>query len=765
MIAIVAVCAAVYGAVISGQERADQTPLESMLEGLELLDIERDVSLPAHDAAAELTMAMYEGGHEKGLETAMADLRAAMEDAAARLATLPPTDGWRLTHAQMTAATTEALEAFDEPRTTSGTLAWVDEYLYDFKRVVPTDNLGEWTALLEVATWVQETPLVVRDYLDGAMAREWALEGRAPADSALLDEYHYLLASWRRLRESHGDRADEYSLFEEYLEPERAAEADSVTGRLFERLAEHPAVARIDRETPFLLGLTSRHEFESVDEIYRARREWVAGLAERSEALRQHAIERLERALERSKRRGLAARAGAALAVLLAFAFAVRLIRSRLRVDTEIRSALERDVLTGLANRYALFSAAPARLRDPRASHFALIHLDLDDFKSINDEHGHHIGDEALTAFADAMRAAVRSAGDFVCRIGGDEFVILLFGLKEPEAEVETVLDRLRSRLEQPVTLEGISLRLHFTAGVAVAREATELEDLLVEADLALLDAKERGRDVARFFRRKLGRRMIHELSTALGNGDLRCSFQPQFDMENGRVVGLEALARWRREDRIEVPAQSLIDALEWLGASRDWLRVAMRDIEMAWLITRDWFEGRIWLNLMGCDLDEVPAEHLLEILSGTRVPLDRLGVEITEAVARTRFDHVAERLRALREAGVEVALDDVGHDRVPLLHVTELPIDLVKLDRCLITGLDTQAPLRAVVESLTDLCRRLDLGILAEGVETVEQEAVLRKVGIRLVQGFLFARPMAVSDLEGFPERRNPAQNTDSVA
>lgn len=765
MIAVVAVCAAVYGAVISGRERAAQAPLESMREGLELLDIERDVSLAAHDAIAELTMTMYEGGHETGLETTMAELRVVMETAAERLADLPPGDSWRLTHAQMTAATAEALEAFDEPRTTSESLAWLDEYLYDFKRVVPTDNLGEWTALLEVATWVQETPLVVRDYLEGAMAREWALEGRTPADSALLDEYRYLLASWRRLRESHGEAADRFSLFEEYLEPERAAEADSVTERLFERLAEHPAVARIDRETPFLLGLTSRHEFESVDEIYRARREWVSGLAERSEALRRHAGERLDRALERSRRRGLAARVGAALAVLLAFAFALRLIRSRLRVDTEIRSALERDVLTGLVNRYALFSSAPPRLRDPKAGHFALIHLDLDDFKSINDEHGHHIGDEALTAFADAMRGAVRSAGDFVCRIGGDEFVILLFRLKDPEAEVEAVLDRLRARLEEPVTLRDVSFRLHFTAGVAVAREPTDLEDLLVEADLALLDAKERGRDVARFFRRKLGRRMIHELSTALGNGDLRCSFQPQFDVENGRVVGLEALARWRREDRVEVPTQSLIDALEWLGASRDWLRVAMRDIEMAWLISRDWFEGRIWLNLMGCDLDEVPAEHLLEILSGTRVPLDRLGVEITEAVARTRFDHVNQRLGELRDAGVEVALDDVGHDRVPLLHLTELPIDLVKLDRCLISGLDTQAPLRAVVQSLTDLCRRLELEILAEGVETVEQEAVLRKVGIRLVQGFLFAHPMTVSDLEGLPGRRNPAQNTDSVA
>ncbi len=765
LIAIVAVCAAMYGAVVSSRERAAQRPLGGMREGLRLLAIERDVSIAAHDVIAELSMAMYEGGHEARIDTTLSDLRTALEDAEARLTERSPSDGWRLIHAQMVASTTEALAEFDFPRTTGEELAWIDEYLYDFKRVVPTDNLGEWTALLEVSTWVQEVPLVLRDYLDGAMAREWALDGRPPADSVLVDEYGSSLSMWRRLRESHGDHARDFSLFEEYLEEERAAETDSVTMRLFERLEVHPAILRIDRETPFLLGLTDRHEFTSVDEIYALRRRWVPELVERAEALRAHAVERLDLALQASKRRDSAARGGAALAVLLAFVFAIHLIRSRLRADTQIRSALEQDVLTGLANRYALFSTAPERLADPAMASHALVHLDLDDFKSINDEHGHHIGDRALIAFADAMRAAVRSPRDFVCRIGGDEFVILLHGLQDPERQVEAVVERLRARLVEPVVLGDVTLELHFTAGVAAAVEPALLEELLVEADLALLDAKEHGRDVAQFFRHKLGRRMIHDLSSALGSGDLRCSFQPQFDVETGRVVGLEALARWRREDRVEVPAQSLIDALEWLGASRDWLRVAMRDIEAAWDISRDWFEGRIWLNLMKSDLDELPGELLLEILSGTRVPLDRLGVEITDGVSRGQLSSVVRRLRRLREAGIEVALDDVGNERVPLLHVTELPIDLVKLDRCLITGIDSQRALGAVVESLVELCGRLDLGILAEGVETVEEEAVLRRLGVRLVQGFLFARPMPIADLEDLPNRQRERQTNDSVA
>jgi EAL domain-containing protein (putative c-di-GMP-specific phosphodiesterase class I) len=178
-----------------------------------------------------------------------------------------------------------------------------------------------------------------------------------------------------------------------------------------------------------------------------------------------------------------------------------------------------------------------------------------------------------------------------------------------------------------------------------------------------------------------------------------------------------------------------------------------------------DRVDGRIWLNVMGCDIEDADPDELLEIFSSTDVPLTRIGLEITEAVARSKIDEVVTLLHALRDAGLEVALDDVGDDRVPLLHVTELPIDLVKLDRCVITGIDSQRPLRAVVQSLAEMCHRLDVRVIAEGVETVEEEAVLRRLGLRYVQGFLFARPLGLTALQSYLDEAFTGHSTGSVA
>ena len=698
-VAVLAMFTAVYATVVVGRERAMQAPLGAMREGLELLAIERDVSVVASDLIATLSMQMYEGGHRDELERRRGALRESVENANARLAATTPTDAWRETHDGMQKAVSVALATFDQPQTSNGLSSWLTEFLYDFKLVIPTDNMGRWSALLEVATWSQEVPLVVQDYLDIAMAREWQRTGREPADPDLIESYRLSLSSMRQIRESHGGEVGDYTPYEDYVLLERAGDADSTTLALVQRLAGHPGITRLEEALPYFLGLTDEPPVTSITEAYSLRETWIPELTHLIEDLRVHALARLDTALRESRGRERMARWGGLLAILLGMVFAVRLIRSRVKVDTQLRSALERDALTGLANRFALFSTAPDCLIDPTLRNFALIHLDLDDFKSINDEFGHHIGDGALVAFASALKTAVRSATDLVCRVGGDEFVVVLYGLDDPERAARDVVQRLKRELVKSIMLDEVTLRLHFTAGVAIAREEVELEDLLVEADLALLEAKERGRDVARFFRRKLGRRMIHELSTALGTGELRCAFQPQVDMDSGAVVGLEALARWHRDDRLQVPTRSLIDALEWLGASRDWLRVAMRDIELAWQAAGDRVEGRIWVNLMGCDIEDAHAADLLEILSGTSVPLDRIGVEITEAVGRSKIEKVMALLEELRNEGLSIALDDVGDDRVPLLHVTNLPIDLVKLDRCLITGIDSQTPLRAVVE------------------------------------------------------------------
>lgn len=761
LVAVLTVGAAVYGTRISQEERGRLSALDAGMEGLELLRIERDVSRTAYDWMASLSMWSYTGGYRDRYEADREVFRRSVEDAREQLAARTPSPSWRTIHADMHDASDNVLRTFDDERTPAETRAWLTEFLFGFKRVVPTDNLGSWSDLLEAATWAQEVPNVLQDYLDVAMARSWAEGDRQPNDADAIRELQASLNEMDRLRESRSlADAEAYSMFEEYILPDVAAIAGPETAALVRRLSAHPGVVQMEEDTPYLLGLERQHRFSTIEALDADLRTWGQELGALADALLVHATSTLEGAVAASKRRQHVGVGLVALAIVAASLFALRFVRRRLRVDARLRRALERDPLTNLANRYALFSIAPERLSDPELASFALIHLDLDDFKSINDDHGHHVGDEALIAFADALRASVRSATDLICRIGGDEFIVLLHHLRDPVAEVDAVVERLRDDLSEPVTLGGIPMELHFTAGVAVSREPAPLEDMLVEADLALIEAKDRGRDVAQFFRRKLGRRMIHELSLALGNGELRCAFQPQIDMETGAVVGLEALARWHRDDRLQVPTRSLIDALDWLGASRDWLKAAMRDIEEAWRIAGDRLDGRIWVNLMGSDLEEATPDELLSIFAAVDVPLDRLGVEVTDPVIRARLRETSETLQTLRAAGLGVALDDVGDDRVPLLHVTELPIDLVKLDRCLVQGIDSQEPLHAVVGSLVEMCDRLDRRILAEGVETPGEEQVLRRLGIRYVQGFRFARPLALDALAGYLEEGGARQS-----
>ncbi len=765
LVAVLAISGAVYGTIVSARADADRETTSGLLEGLDLLAIERDVSITAHEAIAGVTMEMYEGGHGPEVEDRLTVLHGSVELGLERLRERPPSLSWRATHEDMTLAAERLLDGSHETRSGGELLAWLDEFLFDFKRVVPTDNLGRWSALLEVATWSQEVPAVFRSHLEGAMAREWETSERAPADPSLIDEFTAVLNDLRRIRESHGPGAATYTPFEEYILTDAARAADSTSVEVISRLAAHPGVIQTEGDTPYLLSLSDQRGFESIGGLYAVHSLWRDQVVRIADELLRHAQRELGAELARANRVSALGRGLVGLSLLSALLFAAWIIRQRLRLDTRLRTALECDVLTGLANRYALFSTAPERLSDPECGSFALILLDLDDFKSINDDHGHHVGDRALVEFATALASSVRSASDIVCRVGGDEFVVFLHQLTDPVREVEVVVSRLKVKLEQPIAFDDFSIHLHFTAGVAVSDSPAPLEDLLVEADLALIEAKERDRDVTQFFRRKLGRRMTQELSTALGSGALRCAFQPQIDLQTGAIVGLEALARWQREDRRQVPTRSLIEALGWLGASKEWLHVAMRDIAAAWAVAEDHFDGRIWLNLMGSDIRDSTAAELIEILSGTGVPLDRLGVEITDPVERAQVQNAAALLRQLRDAGVGVALDDVGDDRVPLLHMTELPIDLVKLDHCLVHGIDSQAELRAVVQSLREMCERLDRQILAEGVETLKEETVLRRLGIRYVQGFLFAKPVSLSALPGFFGQWAERGVDDSVA
>lgn len=747
-LALLATVASALAAVAIGHEQSRRRQLASLYEGIELLRIEWEVSDVASRFVTTVAMHRYAGGLETEVGEARQGFRSSLELADDALDAHPPSEAWRPIHGDMTTAVDEALERFNETRSHAELVSWTDEFLFDFKRVVPTDNLGEWTALLEIATWAPESAFVPRGYLDHAMAREWKRTGRRPADPALIDDFQFSLAFLRHIAQSHGEDAITYTPFEEYLEVDIAEDAGPELAGLVDALKAHPAVRQIEADMPYLLGISNERSFRTVQELWPQIHPAIEEIGVVVEGVRLHASDRLDEAVLASAERRVKVFVAFVCAIVLALFLWAAHLRRRLKIERDLRRVAERDVLTGLKNRYALFAEAPLLLANPARRPVAVIHLDMDDFKSINDAYGHHVGDAALVAFADACNASVRREGDIVARLGGDEFVVLLVELDDPEADAREVIDRIRKRLELPTVLQGHKLVLPASAGFAIAREPAKLEDLLVEADLALLGAKERGRQ-SQVFNPGQRRTLFRELETAMTNRELRCAFQPQFDVRTNKVVGVEALLRWRRDDRQDLDALKLIEAIVWLGQSQRWLRMAMQDVEEAWRNVGDSFDGRLWINFAACDLMDATTEELLGILGGTAAPLDRLGIELTEPVLRPDLAPAIKKLRALREAGLAIALDDVGDDRIPILRMTELPIDVVKLDRGLIAGLDTQPALVHMVESLARLCDNLSLRVVAEGVETAKEEALLRRAGVHYVQGFRFGRPMPLDALQ----------------
>ena len=333
--------------------------------------------------------------------------------------------------------------------------------------------------------------------------------------------------------------------------------------------------------------------------------------------------------------------------------------------------------MTGVGNRHSLQAIERSRLADPRQGGFALIQLDVDNFKAINDSFGHHVGDQALIAVAATCRHAVR-ADDLIARIGGDEFVIVLHRLAEPEAGAREVAHRIHDQLSRPLDCGGRSLRVQVSTGIATASGTTDLHELMVEADLALHAAKERGVNRQEVFADPVRRALVRDLPHALSNGGIGCAFQPQFDLATGEVVGLEALARWPAAGGEAVPVGKLIDTVEWLGETLSLLRCVLTRVEAAYAETHDAFAGRFWVNLSPADLGVADAASaLLDLFGAASLPLERLGVEITESLPILDFAQASETLERLRAAGLAIAIDDFGSQNTPLKHLTRLPIDV----------------------------------------------------------------------------------------
>jgi diguanylate cyclase (GGDEF)-like protein len=414
--------------------------------------------------------------------------------------------------------------------------------------------------------------------------------------------------------------------------------------------------------------------------------------------------------------------------------------------EVELRHRATHDPLTGMLNRAALAEALTECLDGGTPA--AVLFMDLDRFKLVNDSHGHPVGDALLIALGKRLVTAVRPQ-DTVARFGGDEFVILCPGVVDEEVALQ-IAHRMSDALADVFLVEGHELFLTGSVGVAIGRPSDGPEDLLRDADNAMYRAKEQGRPGYAFFdagmRDKSRRRLEleQELHFALERDELRLVYQPVFDTLTGEAVGAEALLRWDSPQGPISPAE-FIPIAEETGLVMpigDWvLRTACRQAA-AW--RREFGRGLpVSVNVAARQLTRPGlATQVLVALGEAGAEPDDLVLEITEHGVLEDFAAAFRQLPEVRALGVRVAVDDFGTGWSSLSYLQRLPVDELKIDRSFVATLGVEGPSMAIVGSLVSLAHGLGLTVVAEGVETDEQLTELRRLGCDSVQGFLLARP-----------------------
>jgi diguanylate cyclase (GGDEF)-like protein/PAS domain S-box-containing protein len=436
----------------------------------------------------------------------------------------------------------------------------------------------------------------------------------------------------------------------------------------------------------------------------------------------------------------------------------IRDITERKAVERQIEYQAYHDSLTGLANRrlfHEHLSLALA-LAQRREKQVAVLFLDLDHFKVINDSLGHTIGDGLLLHVAKRLRNAVRD-GDTVARVGGDEFTIVLQELSHAQ-DAAVVAQKVLRTIAAPIEVAGH--KLYVTASIGITLFPTDGEDaetLLKNADAAMYSAKSEGRNTYQMSTRELSRatqqRMTVEsgLHLALEAGEFTLMYQPQIDVESMEVVGMEALLRWRHPERGMILPEEFIHVAEERGLILpigDWvLRQACLDVRR--FHDRGLPHFRVAVNLSARQFrDPSLASSVESALRDSGIPAETLELEITESMAMENVHLTMETLAQFRRAGATIAIDDFGTGHSSLSYLKRFPIDALKIDRSFVSDLPDKFEDAAIVSSVIQLANGLGLRVVAEGVETSEQLDFLKESGCREVQGFYFSYPAPIEEL-----------------
>ncbi|MDO8696733.1 MAG: EAL domain-containing protein [Pseudomonas sp.] len=442
-----------------------------------------------------------------------------------------------------------------------------------------------------------------------------------------------------------------------------------------------------------------------------------------------------------------------------------REIAERQAAEQKIEVLAFYDSLTGLPNLDLLRDRTAQALTSNQRSqrHVALLYMDVDGFKTLNDSLGHSYGDALLRALAESLHGLIRDS-DTLCRSGGDEFVILLPDLDSPE-DAAAIADKIMRLLEQPITVLGRTLSTSLSLGVAVAPgDGRDFEALLRNAETAMYKAKQAGRERWRFFDSSMNEdalerlNLLNDLRQAVAANELLLHYQPQVDLRTGALLGVEALIRWQHPQLGLVPPVRFIPAAE---ESRLIVPIGEWVIQQACRQAMLWRQAglrvpQVAVNVSAIQLQQGNLEQqVLQALSSTQLPAGMLELEITESSLLDYTDEVLATLKRLKTMGVKLSIDDFGTGYSSLAYLRKLAVDKLKIDQSFVRDLTSSADSRAIVMAIIQMAKSLGLATIAEGVEDAATAQALLQLGCVEAQGYLFAKPLPLAQLECFVRER----------
>ncbi|MGE0386009.1 MAG: putative bifunctional diguanylate cyclase/phosphodiesterase [Gammaproteobacteria bacterium] len=439
---------------------------------------------------------------------------------------------------------------------------------------------------------------------------------------------------------------------------------------------------------------------------------------------------------------------------------AIRHAIERKQVEVRLAMLAHFDSLTGLANRSSfrtrLESAIDRARRDGKS--IAVLFMDLDRFKAVNDTLGHRCGDELLIAVANRLRGCVRES-DTIARLGGDEFTIMIEEVRSVEA-VAVVAQKILQSMGQPFVIQGHTLFVTPSIGITIFPDDDDgVDGLLKNADTAMYKAKELGRNNFQYYRADMNSRSVerfeleHKLRLAIENRQFVLHYQPKIDVNTNRVVGVEALIRWDPGDGKLIPPGKFIPIAEETGLIVPIGEWALREAAAQ---LRRWRENgfaglTMAVNLSARQFRQVDLASIIDsVIEDEGLDPATLEFEITESLLMENTQSSSATLAALKAKGVRISVDDFGTGYSSLSYLKRFPIDTLKIDQSFVRDITTDADDATIASAIIGLAHNLRLKVVAEGVETDSQLAFLREKGCDQAQGYLFSRPVPAQDLDG---------------